>query len=567
MLRSHHKNLPFKRSALLASLAVLALYLGSMWDYIRAFTVYGDDAEVAVNSCLPWFPVARWGEWFTEGWSHYLTSYPDWGSIAANTLKPVVNVAFFLEGLLAQRVGESAFLISAYVAPAITAFAAAHVFRKFTRAGNAVSILLGVCVATSAVWIGSLFGAVDIVNTFSLMFATIALALLPTGEGMPKPGLQVALFALMLLAIFSHESALPLPFVCVAMLYAFRTDRPRPVDLWPYLGAFGVWLLVRVFIFQGSADIYALDPTAYPPLKIAAFWAMSAFVPLDVRGTYLARGIASTSSVGVQTLIGVAVGMLVALNVTLLCLVAYDLVTKRDRRRLFVFLAFVLATAPRILVSPSWAASRFDGLPMLTGLILVVLIIAERPRVVNALVAIVLGAQLLYLGTGVMQLKRDFIAEARRASAYAEYAAEAIRTAHPDRVVVVNDRWGFYGVSEYVRYVAHVGDGCTIVAINHFDGAGAIWTTGAAGDGTVSIQRVGEDLVIEVTAEGDSSLKFLGAVEVDFSEENQGFHYELVEGTEDAPTGLRVSGHLDGEDTLVIGYDPATGGFLEPQLF
>jgi len=550
-----------------AAVFTWVLYVGLFHEFFGVFAIYADDAGVVLNSCLPWFTLDRWGEWFTKGFSEYAVNYPDWGPFGNNTLKPVVNLAFFLQGLLSGWLGDAAYLIAPYMATGVTAAVLVLAFRRLTGCSLLCSLILSLCVSTSALWIGSLFSAVDIVNTFAIMFSAIVLAVLPTEQSKPTAWLQLAIALLLLLAIFSHESAIALPIVCVLLLYALRREPPRVSWLWPYAAALVVWVILRFVVLESDQGIYALDLQRFPVSRVFAYWVASLFVPLDMRGTLMVRGLAPISSEALRLAIAALLGVIVLANLTFLLVVPVRVIAQRHSvKTLLLAVAFAVATAPRVLTAPSWDSSRFVGLPMIVGTILVFSVLEHRWRLLLQLATIVLLTQLGYTATGVVELKGEYIAESQAAAAFNAYVHESVTATKPDRVIVVNDRYGYFGVPAYVQLNAWPHVGFDTVVINHFRGENAVWTTGRVTDGEVDVRLADGEIVIHTRAEGGSTLAFIGATAVDFNIPNQGFVYSLREGTEAAPRDITARGPVSGLRTLVIGCDPAAGPHLDPVL-
>lgn len=545
------------RWAAVAALTTLIYYLTLMRQLIADFRVYYDDACVVVNSCLPWFPLSRWGEWFTSGWAQYSVNYPDWMPFGNNTLKPVINLTFFLEGLLRVKLGDAAFLIAPYAALAVTGFALVYVFRRFTQASGPVCALLSVCVTTSAFWILSLLGAVGIVCTFVLMFTSVALAVLPTGAHPASLLRQFGLLALMLLAIFSHETALVVPLVCVAFLFAFSDRRPTTVDLWPFLAAPLIWAVARFVVLQSESGVYALNLAVFTHAKTYGWWLATALAPLDMSvASQLAR---NAPVVGVQDpMMAAALLGIVAVNAAFLVLIAVRIRSLRVRRTFALACAFLLASAPHLLTAASGNdAARFAGVTMVVGIVLCFSLAKPYSKWLTVAAGVLLAAQLAYNATGLVGRRDVTVLEMKAADSFIQYAGEAINKYHPDRVVVVNDVVGVYSVPAMLKFSAWPYQDFDTTVISNY-------TYATSGPGDLSIENDGRVITISTYTTPPSSFAFLGADAVDFDTANQGFEYSLLAGSEDAPTAFTARGEVGEGSTLILGYEPTQVGMVQP---
>lgn len=540
-----------------AALTTLVYYLTLMRQLIADFRVYYDDACVVVNSCLPWFPLNRWGEWFTSGWSQYSVNYPDWVPFGNNTLKPVINLTFFLEGLLRDALGDAAFLIAPYAALAVTGFALVYVFRRFTNAPNRVCALLSVCVTTSAFWILSLLGAVGIVCTFVLMFTAVALAVLPTGAQRASLLRQFGLLALMLLAIFSHETALVVPLVCVAFLFAFFDRRPTLTDLWPFLAAPIIWAVARFVVLQSDSGVYALNLAVFTHPKTYGWWLATALAPLDM--SVASQLVRNAQVMGVpDPVMAAAVLVIVAVNAAFLVLIAARIRSLPISQAVALGFAFLLASAPHLLTAASGNdAARFAGVTMVVGIILCFSLAKPYTRWLTAAAVVLLAAQLAYNATGLVGRRDVAVSEMKSAESFIRYAGEAINEYQPDRVVVVNDVVGVYSVPAMLEFAAWPYQGFDTTVISNY-------TYAAPGPGDLSIEHDGGVITISTYTTPPSSFAFLGADDVDFGKANRGFEYSLVAGSEDAPTAFTAQGGVGEGSTLILGHEPTQGRLVQP---
>ena len=542
-----------------ASLCVLGLYVGLMFDFFGKYHPYSDDAGVILHSCTPWFSAGRWSDWFTQGWARYAVNYPNWGPFGNNTLKPVVNLVFCLEGLFTPQFGNSTFLIMSYLAPAITVFALVFVFNRLGRATAALSFVLALCVGFSALWIGSLVNAVDMTNTLALMFSAIVLALLPTYDLRPPPFLQVGLVMFQLMAVFSHETALVLSPVCVVLVFALSSSRPRIRYLWPFAAAPILWVGVRLFVLQAHSGVYALSASGLAHAKVWGYWFLSVLVPIDVQGLWMARGLASMSHASLRIPIIVAVATLLAVNLIFICVVVLTILRRRDKRSLLLGLAFVLASAPHLTTAFDLYGARFAGLSMTVGILVCLLLFPNWTRVLMAVACILLVAEVLYSFTGLIERKTVAAAACVAATQYSAYVHEAVNQTKPNRVVVVNDRFGQFGVPAMVRLNAWPHQDFDVVVIDNL-------SLGDYPAGNLTIQRLATNISIACTVGGDSTMSFLGADRADFDIENQGFKYDLRAGTVESPGAIVAVAPLSDKKTLILGYRP-DGTLIRPVLF
>ena len=543
-----------------AAAVVAALYLVVMRDFFSAYHAHSDDAGVILNSCVPYFAPSRWLEWFTRGWAGYAVNYPDWRPFGNNTMKPVVNLVFMIEGALASRLGQGAFLAMSYAAPVVTAFALAFAFRRLAKTTPAVSAALALVVATSAFWIGSLVNAVDMTNTLALMFSAIVLAMLPLDDASGSMPLQLGLVALQLLAIFSHETALVLAPVCVVLLFALSPHRPGWRRLWPFLTAPLLWGAVRVLVLQSRSGIYAFNSHAFARAQVWVYWLINSLLPIDVRGMWMARGFLPMHFPAARWPMALAVFVLIAINVAFVLFALGHVAWKRDTRSVLLALAFAFASAPHLTTAFDPAGARFAGLSMVVGLIACALLLEKRRGVFAALVGVVLAAQLVYAFTGLVEEKAIALAENRSAAQYSAYVHDAVDRAKPARVLVVNDRFGQYGVESLLRLDAWPYRDFDVVVIDNL-------ALGRRPGGRVQVRGSGDTIAVDCSVEGDSTMSFLGADGVDFAVRNQGFAYTLLDGTEDSPRAFSAVGPVGVGKTLVIGHDPSDGAPMTPVIF
>lgn len=545
--------------ALATAFSVGAAYLLYAADFLKRFSVYGDDAGVVLNSADPWFAYGRWVEWFTRGFSRYAVNYPDWQPFANNTLKPVVNLAFRLEAGLEPVVGQAAYMVVSYLAPAVTAGVLVVVFVRMTSVRPHIAALFAAGMATAACWYGSLFGAVDIVNTLAFLFSACAIAVLPLGKP-ASPWRMLLLVGFQLLAIFSHETAIVLPVVLGGLMLALATYRPRVRDAVPLILPPVVWAVERFFVLQADKSVYALQAESVLRLKSYLYFIVSAAVPFDVTGSWLARGLVPGGSPTVRLLTAASVVLLIAVNAVIIVVVVRALLRRRDRRALGMAVAIAAASVPHTFTAAGGASARFAGISMIVWLIALLWVSKERPRLLLVIGVGLLMANVLFMGSGLAERKARYVAEVEGAREFAAYVHDAVEAHEPDHVVVVNDRYGFFGVPAEIQLYAWPERGFDVVVINNL-------TTDDSRGGHVAVAQVGREIEIDVRGTRAGDITFLGAQHVDFARPNRGFRYTLHEGTLQAPVHFTARGPVRDGVTLVIGYDGVDGQLITPVRF
>jgi hypothetical protein len=545
-------------AATLAGIGVLGFYLVLMADYLPAFHPFSDDAGVIVNSCTPWLAASRWTEWFTKGWASYAVNYPDWGPFGNNTMKPVVNLVFLLEGKLTPLLGDGAFLLFSYLAPAVTAFALVFAFRRLANTRISLAVLFALVVSTSAVWLGSLVNAVDMTNTLALMFSCITLAMLPIGDERPSVWNGLGLAAVQLLAIYSHESALVLPAVAVTLLFALSSRRLGVRDLWPFVVPLVLWGAVRLFVLQARSGVYALTAGGALNPKVWGYWLINSVVPIDVRGLWMARGLAPMQAAWQRPLVLAALVTVIAVNLMILAALMWWLARKPTRRSLLLALAFALATVPHLTTAFDPLGARFAGLSMVTGLLALIVLYSDKQRLLIVCASILLAAHVLYGMTGLVQHKLEAKADSLHAASYTAYIHDAAARYRPHSIVVVNDRVGQFDVEAMVKFAAWPYTGFNVVALNNL-------STGDLPGGRLAVTRQGDQVVVDDRITGTSAVSFFGADRVDFAVPNQGFAY-TGSGPVTSPRSFIARGPVDTGGTLVVGYEP-DGRLLTPRYY
>jgi hypothetical protein len=313
-----------------------------------------------------------------------------------------------------------------------------------------------------------------------------------------------------------------------------------------------------VLILQARSGVYALTAGGVWQPKVWGYWLINAVVPIDVRGLWMGRGLLPMHAAWERPLVLVAVCSVILVNLGILGALGWRLATKRTLPTLLLAIAFVLSTVPHLTTAFDPLGARFAGLSMIIGLLALVILYREHPQILLACALVLLAAQVTYCLTGLIQHKTDAKADAAEAGRYAAYVHDAAARYHPNRFVVVNDRFGQFDVDATVRFAAWPHSAFDVVTLDNL-------AVGPHPEGALSVTQREGAIVVDCAAHGDSVISFRGADRVDFSVANRGFIY-TVTGPADSPTSFLARGPLGQGGTLVIGYEP-DGSLLQPKYY
>ena len=543
---------PWRVGGVLSALVTLVLLVPGVWRSVVAYHLNDDDFSVVFNSCTPYFDLRNWTHWFTQGYSNYFVNYPGWPALQSNFARPVLNLSFYLEGMLAPSLGEPAFLIAGYLALFASVFALNGVIRTYAGAGAWTAAALSVAVGLSPVWYWSLDSGSSATNTLALAFSIGALLFLDPVRGVPRRWRLALCVALQVLAIASHETAAVIPFVCVALLFALAPRRPRLGELLPFALPVAYFVLERLLL-RGTGGVYAFSGLG--PAQVAK--RLAGFVLMPVLPSDIAGWLSAPTRVGAAAATSFALVSLA--NVALVLVVVFGFRRRPGFRAWAMVAAVAMASVPGVIMGKE---PRFHGLGLAVGLI-AVLYFSESwgdRRWRSAVVALVLVSQMTLFLASVALIQDQTVARLRFAGEFYDATRTAVQRTRPRMVVLENDTVGGYGALFMLRMAQWPHADGRLVVVNSYTGD-------PSDDARSVLATASSTLTLRTTFGAGQSAVFPGAIP-DFSLPSSGFQYSDVQfDGSGAARAFRASGEILPGSTLVVGADPRTGSMRVPRTF
>jgi hypothetical protein len=535
-------------------LGVLLLILGWVtWPLIHGYRLHGDDFATVLQSSSRYFQITNWTVWFTEGWSGYFVNYDGWPALGTDFMRPVVNLSLYLEGMLAPALGDPAYLIGGYVALVGTVLLVDSLVRRNSDADIVVRLLTSLAVGLSPVWYPDLTEASFATNAYACFFAVASFVLLDPRRGVPRGWRLWGCLGLQVLAVWSHETAIVVPFVSVALLYAFAPERPTVRQLAPFTSPALIMLLSRLLL-SGEGGVYAmhLGPLSSAMKRLAAYL-FGPPIPFELTraGEVFGSG---------EAAVALAYGLAILANLALIAAVIVSFPVRPPGRRFWALIVAVgLSRLPGALVRME---PRILGIALVVTLIVFLALTEQgRGRQWRLPVAVLLiASQAALMHVEVLAPRDQTVAMMQRAGAYFDAARESISTTEPDVVVLVNDNVAYYASRAMLEMAAWPATDITPVVINSYEG-------NPQRDSSTEIVASGSTLTIKARYEPGQKAFFAGALP-DFGLPANGFTYSDVERLRGPYAQAFVaSGRIEVGRTLVLGVDPGDGSFLEPVVY
>lgn len=542
-----------REQALLLALLLSAVIPVTL-PLVSVYRVHGDDFAPVFYSSAPYFDISEWHTWFTKGWSEYFLNYEGWPALGTDFVRPVVNLSLYLQGKLAPSIGDAAYLIGNYLALTGTVLLVNVLLRRYSKTGSALRVILSFSVGLSPVWYPDLTEASFATNAFACFFGVASLVVLDAPRGASRGWRLWACIVLQIMAVWSHETAVVVPFVSLWLLAAYSTSRLSVRDAAPFAVPVVVMALSRLVV-SGEGGVYALQPGPLSSTaKRLAGFLFAPPVPFDLdRALSVLAGGQSLATTA-------AYGLAIVANAALILSVALALFRSPSRQAHWALLgAFVFARMPGALgrMDP-----RFLGIALAVALLAFVTITEQgRGRSWrNAVLLLLLVSQAALLLVEVYVPRAQAVASLERAGVFFDSTRDAISDAAPDVVVLINDDVAFYASRAMLEMAAWPNQNVRPVVINSYEGkpdAGA----------SASISVVDDALVVRTAFAPGQRAFFAGSVP-DFTVPANGFTYEQVsEAQGPYAAAFTTRGAIASGRTLVLGVDPRDGTFLEPKVY
>lgn len=524
------------------ALAVLAACVAVNLPFIATYAVRGDTAALMLHSTR-FFP-ADAGEWMREGFARYFVNYPEATRPYTGFVRPVVNASVWLESLLATGPNSPVFLLTNYLGHAACC---GMVYLCARRIG---AVQRGRALLAAALFAGTL-SAVELLQSpafrADMLAAGFALAALLAADGWLHGGRWSRILVaslLLVLALFSKETAVPAPFLCAAWVgLAAPSTRPRRMRLL----AAAALLVVPLAAFAGAR---AAGPQgAYVSLVGVkgnlAQVASSAFFPGG--GVFELRAILGGGAMDAASARALVA---LALNLAGAALVVRALV-RRDGRAALLLAAAAAAFAIPALLAP---APRMMYFGQMFALPLLARVLPDRRDFARGLMLPALAVGPLWLLGSMAAAQPGLVAANRDSLRLQRTIAGELRDRHIRRVYLVGDVVGEYGALALLRLAA--------LRAGRADVAPRVTSSmGRFGDsprrGTMQISRAEGELVIEERCGAGCDFSFPGVAPGD--ERRLGvpriITYRVVE-----PRRLVFAIPAAQCDYLLVGFTPSGGG-------
>jgi len=531
-----------RRIAAAVALAVLAACVAVNLPLISTYAVRSDTAALMLHSTR-FFP-ASGAEWVREGFARYFVNYPEATRPYTGFVRPVVNATIWLESLLAAGPNSPVFLLTNYLGHAACC---ALVYLGARRLG---ALSRGRALLAAALFAGTL-SAVELLQSpafrADMLAAGFSLAALLAANGWLRGGgwTRMALAAaLLVLALFSKETAVTAPFLCAAWVaLAAPSGRPRRMRL---LAAAALLLPLGVFALARAAGPQGAYVSLAGVKGNLAQVATSAFFPGG--GYFELRTILGG---GVPVGAGSARALLaLTMNLAGAALVVRALV-RRDGHAALLLAAAAAAFAIPALLAP---APRMMYFGQMFALPLLARALPERGPAARVLAVLALAVGPAWL-LGSMAAAQPHLVSANRDSIWLQrVTAQTLRDRRVRRVYLVDDVVGDYGALALLR-VAALRAGRADVAPRVTSSMGRFGH--ASRRGTMELRRVAGELVVDERCGAGCDFSFPGVAPGD--ERRLGvpgvIAYRVVE-----PRRLVFSIPAARCDYLLVGFTPSAEG-------
>ncbi|MBF4510547.1 MAG: hypothetical protein ISP10_08755 [Aeromicrobium sp.] len=545
-------------SAVAASVVVGTILLVTLGGYLASYRLDLEDYSHVWFSSAPYTPLSQWSTWFTEGYSDYFVNYPEWHGGGYALARPLMNLLVHAQGALPAVLGEARYLIVNYLALLGAVAVLVLLLGQLTELSPTQRMVAGVAFGLSPVWHQALYWPSLGTNAVALVFSLLGMWVLDLPSARPRAN-RLALSALFLvLAVMSHETAVIVPFVCVA-LYVARERSWRPVlRLWPLLSA-PLVLAVERALMTTSDGVYALDFTAYGLFLRLVRVLAAPFVPFDAMPMVLWERPASL------------VGALPLVSVVIANLLIWVMLVAAARRRvsslsglegdpwrswLWLLIALTVSLVPAVMMR---GEPRSMGVSFAVSLLMAGVVSRGRQSLRWLVLVVVLASSVALYAHGVLGTLPSQVDRVTLSGELFDEARAGIAAEEPDYVVLVNDRAAYYSGMAMLRMVAWPRRDLELIVVNGYEGPPAP---------DAEFDAVVENGVLEVRVNlGEGQRVRFDGAEPDFTVPNNGFVYRGLDETDDAWAGRFVATRqIDGKRALVIGVDPRTGEPIEPMV-
>ena len=530
-------------------IAVGALLSVVLWPFWSEFRLRGDDFALVLNSSWPYVSASDVARWFTEGYTNYFNNYPDWPSQGYGFVRPVMNLAFFVQSFLVPAVGEAAYLILNYVALLVSVALLVAAIRRYSNARPLVAAVAAIAVGVSPVWHDALFLPSMGTNVLALAFCIAALVVLDPRRGVPAGVRMVSCVALLVMAVLSHETAAVMPIVCAALLVGMSPTRPRAAQLLPLAVPIALVLAFRVVQSFGSLYVAPQLNSAEVVPRIKYFLLGPLFptgwVTADLVGGF------TTSFEAIAFWLGLLV------NVVAVALLIWLARHRPAVRAIALICAVLVACVPGVLMS---GQARFMGLSVVVATVVIAYVASAAPSLRNLFFAVLLVSQVAWFVAGVNVGGEYHTAMVRQAGQFYDVSQTAIRDNQPETVVLVNDRTGFGGARAMLTLAAWPKRDAELVVLNSFTGP-------ADPRAYVDVVRDGSQLRFESVFGPRQLFYFWGANPI-LSKPVAGFTFtDVVTNPDGFGGGFRAQGDKGPGAVLVLGIDPSSNRILLPEMY
>lgn len=545
-------------SAAAASLVVGAVLLVTLGGYLASYRLDLEDYSHVWFSSAPYTPLSQWSTWFTEGYSEYFVNYPEWHGGGYALARPLMNLLVHAQGALPAFLGDARYLIANYLALLGAVAVLVLLLGQLTDLSPAQRMVAGVAFGLSPVWHQALYWPSLGTNAVALFFSLLGMWVLDLRSARPRANRLVLSALFLVLAVMSHETAVIVPFVCVALHAAWACSWRRTLRLWPLL-VVPLTLVVERAVMTSSDGVYALEFTAYGLFLRLARVLVAPFVPFDAMPMVLWER--PTSLIGAMPLVSVVIA-----NLLIWVMVATaarrripsspGLEVEPRRLLLWLLIAVTVSLVPAVMMR---GEPRSMGVSFAVSLLMVGVISRGRQSLRRLVLAVVLVSSVALYAHGVLGTLPSQVDRVTLSGKLFDEAQAAIATEDPDYVVLVNDRAAYYSGMAMLRMAAWPRRDLELIVVSGYEGPPA---PGAEFDAVV------EDGVLEVRVNlGEGQRVRFDGAEPDFTVPNNGFVYRGLDETDDAWAGRFVATRqIDGKRVLVIGVDPRTGEPIEPMV-
>ncbi|HEU4562808.1 MAG TPA: hypothetical protein VFS20_33570 [Longimicrobium sp.] len=527
--------------AVLVALAVLAACVAVHLPFITTYAVRSDTAALMLHSTR-FFP-ADVGEWVREGFAQYFVNYPEATRPYTGFVRPVVNATVWLESLLASGPNSPLFLLTNYLGHAVCSGLVYLAARRLGALGRRESLL------AAALFAGTV-AAVELLRSpafrADMLAAGFSLAALLLADSWLRGGrwTRVALAAVLLvLAIFSKETAVTAPFLCAAWVAALapstRPRRDRIVAAAALLLPLGAFALARAMGPEGAYVSLAGVKGNLAEVASSAFFPGGGVFELLA----VVRGAAVMDAASVRGVVAFA------LNLAGAALVLRALL-RRDRPAALLVAAAAAAFAIPALLAP---VPRMMYFGQMFALPLLVRALPEGRGAMRAIAGLALLVGPAWLLGSTAAAQPELVAGNRDSARLQRVLAAELRDPRIRRVYLVGDVVGDYGALALVRVAA--------LRAGRPDVAPRVTSSmGRFGDdvrrGTMQLRRDGGELVVDQRCGDTCDFSFPGVAPGDEKQlgERGIITYRQVE-----PRRL-VFAIPAACDYLLVGFTPAGNG-------